>query len=87
MEKQTLKKLISLARQDTPPCVDVAETVIARLSAMTQPGGGGPYRVYLWTGIASAVIAAGIIVAATITWQSGGDSVGEMMNMVSWVTQ
>ena len=87
MKKIAFHNLISLARQEEVPAVDVADNVIATLSGMTQRVGLDPWRPYLWTGVASAAIAACVLVAATFMLQSGNDSVSEMMNYVSWVTQ
>jgi hypothetical protein len=46
-----------------------------------------PYRAYTWVGATSAAIAACILVAATLFWQSNSDSVSEIMTYVSWVGQ
>jgi hypothetical protein len=86
MKKIVFHNLIRLARQEKTPVVDVADNVIATLSGMTQQGIDS-YRPYLWTGVASAVVAACILVAATFMLQTGNDSVSEMITYVSWVTQ
>jgi hypothetical protein len=82
MKKVNFDNLISLAQQETPPRVDVADSVLATLSGMATTE---PYRAYLWTGIVSAAVAACITIAATVTLQT--DSVSEMMSYISWVTQ
>lgn len=82
MKKIQFYNLISLAQQETPPRVDVADSVLATLSGMATTE---PYRAYLWTGIVSAAVAACIAIAATVTLQT--DSVSEMMSYISWVTQ
>ena len=87
MKKIAFDNLVSLARQEQVPAVDVADNVIAALSGMTQRIGLDPWRPYLWTGVASAAVAACILVATTFMLQSGNDSVSEMMTYVSWVTQ
>ena len=87
MKKIAFHNLISLARQEEIPAVDVADNVIATLSGLTQRVGLDPWRPYLWTGVASAAAAACILVATTFMLQSGNDSVSEMMTYVSWVTQ
>ena len=87
MKKLSFQNLVSLARQETPPAVDVADSVIATLSDITQRVVSDPWRPYLWTGVASAAVAACILVAATFILQSGNDSVSDMMTYVSWVTQ
>ncbi|MHC5082608.1 MAG: hypothetical protein ACYTET_01535 [Planctomycetota bacterium] len=86
MKKLTFDNLIQLAQQETAPGVDVADNVMATLSSLTGRT-VDPYRMYLWTGIASAAAAACILIAAMVTWQTGNDSVSEMMTMVSWVAQ
>ena len=87
MKKINFHNLISLAQQEVPPRVDVADSVLVALSGMTQRVAAEPYRAYLWTGIVSAGIAACIVIAATLSLQPGNDSVSEMMSYVSWVTQ
>lgn len=85
MKKINFNNLISLAQQETAPRVDVADSVLAALSGMSLQI--EPYRAYLWTGVASAAVAACIVIAAALTLQSGNDSVSEMLSYVSWVTQ
>lgn len=86
MRKIKLQNLVSLAQQDIAPCVDVADGVIAALAGMTQRN-SDLYRPYLWMGVASAAVAACILIAATLSWQGGQDSVNEVMTYVSWVTK
>lgn len=85
MKKIVFENLISLAQQETPPHVDVADSVLTTLSGMNRQAESA--RAYLWTGIASAAAAACIAIAATLALQAGNDSVSEMMSYVSWVTQ
>lgn len=87
MKKISFNNLISLAQQETHPRVDVADSVLATLSGMTQRVAEEPYRAYLWTGVVSAAVAACIVIAATVTLQSSNDAASEMMTYVSWVTQ
>jgi len=86
MKKQTFKNLVSLAQHEPAPHVNVADSVISTLTAMVSRN-PNPYRAYTWVGAASAAIAACILVAATVLWQSNSDSVSEMMTYVSWVAQ
>ena len=86
MKKQRFENLISLARQDTSPCVDVTDGVISAVSAVIHRNAQYD-RTYTWMGAASAAIAACTLIATTFFWQSNTDSVSEMMNYVSWVTQ
>jgi hypothetical protein len=86
MKKQTLKNLISLAQQESHPDVDVADGVISTLSVLAYKTENS-YRAYTWIGTASAAIAACILVAATMFWQSNTDSVSEIITYVSWVVQ
>jgi hypothetical protein len=84
--KLLFNNLVSLAQQECPPCVDVADQVIASLfSIMGRTV--DPYRAYVWTAMASAAAAACILIATTLLWQSGSDSVSEVMTYVSWVAQ
>lgn len=86
MKKQKFENLISLARQESCPCIDIADEVISVVSSMTRQNISF-YRTYTWMGAASAAVAACILVAATLSWQSSSDSVSEIMTYVSWVTQ
>ncbi len=86
MKNVNFHNLIKLAQQETPPSVDVADSVLAALSDMAVRANADPYRSYLWMSVASAAVAACILIAATLTQQSG-DSVSEVMNYVSWIAQ
>ena len=86
MKNRTFKNLVSLAQQESPPRVDVADGVISTLTALSYKK-QDPYRAYTWIGAASAAMAACILLAATMFWQSNTDSVSEIMTYVSWVAQ
>ena len=86
MKKQTFENLVLLAQQESAPHVSVADAVISTLAAMAYRK-ADPYRAYTWIGAASAAMAACILLAATIFWQSNSDSVSEIMTYVSWVGQ
>jgi hypothetical protein len=86
MKKRSFDNLVSLAQQEAPPSVNVADDVISTLVSLAHKK-QDPYRAYAWTGTVSAAIAACIIVAATIFWQSNSDSVSEIMTYISWVAQ
>jgi hypothetical protein len=86
MENKKFKNLISLAKQESVPLVDVADNVISVLNALAYKK-QDPYRAYTWIGTASAAIAACFIFAITMLWQSNSDSVSEIITYVSWVTQ
>lgn len=86
MKKQRFENLISLARQESSPCVDVTDGVISSLSAVIYRNAKYD-RTYTWMGAASAAIAACILIATTFFWQANTDSVSEIMTYVSWVTQ
>jgi len=86
MKKQTFENLISLACQESCPCVDVTDGVISAVSAAIYRNAKYD-RPYTWMGAASAAIAACILIATTFFWQSNTDSVSEIMSYVSWVTQ
>lgn len=87
MKKINFDNLIARAKQDTPPVVDVADNVIARLTTMAQQAVADPYRPYVWMSAASAAIAACILIAATLSLQNSSDSVSEMITYVSWIAQ
>ena len=86
MKKRTFNNLVSLAQQESPPHVDVADDVISTLVALVHKK-QDPYRAYTWVSAASAAMAACILLAATMFWQSSSDSVSEIMTYVSWVAQ
>ena len=86
MEKRTFNNLVSLAQQESAPCVDVADSVILTLASLVHKK-PDPYRAYTWVGAASAALAACILIAATILWQSSSDSVSEIITYVAWVAQ
>ncbi|MHC4881237.1 MAG: hypothetical protein ACYSOH_05280 [Planctomycetota bacterium] len=86
MKKQRFENLISLARQESCPYVDVTDGVISAVSAAIHRNAKYD-RTYTWMGAASAAMAACILVATTFFWQSSTDSVSEIMTYVSWVTQ
>lgn len=84
--KNTFQHLVSLAQQESAPCVDVTNDVISALSSLSGKK-MDPYRTYTWFGAASAAIAACTLIAATLFAQAGSDSVSEIMTYVSWVAQ
>jgi hypothetical protein len=86
MKKLTFKNLVSLAQQESPPAIDVTSGVLSALSALNLDN-ADPYRAYTWFGAASAAVAACILIAVTMFWQSGSDSVNEIMTYVSWIAQ
>lgn len=86
MKKRTFNNLVALAQQESPPHVNVADSVISTLTAMVYKK-ADPYRAYTWVGAVSAAMAACILVTATMLWQSNSDSVSEIMTYVSWVAQ
>lgn len=86
MENKTFTNLVSLAKQESAPHVDVADNVISTLNALAYKR-QDPYRAYTWIGTASAAVAACFIFAVTMFWQSNSDSVSEIITYVSWVTQ
>lgn len=83
MKTIKLDNLISLAKQETAPVVDVADGVLAALSQHA----ADPYRPYVWISAASAAVAACILIAATVMMQNSSDSVSEMMTYVAWAAQ
>lgn len=85
MKKQTFKNLVLLAQQETAPTVNVADGVISVLASLSYEN-TDPYRAYTWVGAASAAIAACILVAASLLWQSNSDSVSEIITYVSWAS-
>ena len=87
MKKLTFENLVFAARGDKAPSVNVADGVIAALSGMSPRAAVDPYRPWLWMSVASAAVAACILIAATLTLHGGNDSVSEMITYVAWAAQ
>jgi hypothetical protein len=86
MKKRNLKDLLSLARQESCPEVCVTDSVMQQLASI-RVRCPDPYRAYTWVGSISAAMAACILIAAGLFWQSHSDSISEIITYVSWATQ
>ena len=86
MKKQSFENLISLAQQELPPGVDVANGVIMTLSSLARQQ-RDPYRAYAWASAVSMAAAACILVALTVFHHESSDSVSEIISYVSWISQ
>lgn len=87
MKPIKLNNLFDLARREAAPAVDVADAVIATLALYRQNAATVMNRSLLWMSMASSAVAAGIVVAAMISWQHNADSVNELLNVVAWAVQ
>jgi hypothetical protein len=94
--EEQFEALIAWARNETPPRVDVADRVLAILSAKQDRSVGRPKRVQLlfaserpWMYLA-AVSSAAAIPAGLLTfflYQAWSDPLAELVEAVSWVIQ
>lgn len=87
MKTVKLNNLFEAARRETAPAVDVADSVLALLAVRRQPAAALLNRSLLWVSMTSSAVAAGIALAAFVTWQHNADSVNEIINVVAWVAQ
>ena len=87
MKTINLNNLFDAARCETAPAVDVADSVLALLAVRRQPASALLNRSLLWVSMTSSAVAAGIALAAFLTWQHNADSVNDIMNVVAWVAQ
>jgi hypothetical protein len=85
MKKIHINNLFETARQEKIPVVDVADSVLALLARRRQPVVALLNRSLLWMGMTSSALAAGVMVAAFLTWQQNADSINEIINVVAWV--
>lgn len=87
MKKIKMNNLFEAARREAAPAVDVADSVLAALAVCRQPVSAVLSRSFVWISMASSALAAGIVLAAFITWRQDADSVNEIISMVAWVAQ
>jgi hypothetical protein len=96
-----LQALSARARSESPPAVDVADRVIARLSASAVPG--TPYggrltaeqnliermaeKPLLWLAAASSAVAVPAAVTAIMVYNAATGPLYEISQAISWVAQ
>lgn len=87
MKTIKLNNLFDAARHDTAPAVDVADSVLERLAVRSATASAAINRSLFWVSMASSAVAAGIVLAAALSWSQNADAVNEIMNVVAWVAQ
>ena len=87
MKKININTLFEAARQETAPAVDVADSVLATLAVCRPSVSAALNRSLVWLSMASSALAAGVVLAAFISWRQDVDSVHEIISMVAWVAQ
>ena len=87
MKSIKLNNLFDAARQDRAPAVDVADSVLARLTGQQRGFFATVNRSLMWLSVGASATAAGILLAAFITWRQHAGAVNEILNVVAWVAQ
>lgn len=82
-----LNNLFEAARRETAPAVDVADSVLAHLTASRRSATAMINRSLMWFSMASSAAAAGIVLAVFFTMSRHTNSVNEIINLVAWVAQ
>ncbi len=85
--KMSFNELIAKAQAESPPQVDVADGVLSTLS-LDKPAEVLSYKPLAWIASASMAIAASLAAAAFVYIRfSPSNSMTEVYNAISWVTQ
>lgn len=79
--------LAARARSDSPPAVDVAGPVIARLSAGQNRIERMAEKPLLWLAAASSAFAVSAIVIAIIVYNASTGPLFEISQAIAWVVQ
>ena len=77
----SLDHLFDKARRETPPRVDVADRVIARLRGEAAPE---PHPL-AWIAAAASLAAAAVCIMAWVSWQTSLDPVAEVLYLAGGV--
>jgi hypothetical protein len=82
-----LRALCARARSDTPPAVDVADRVVARLSAEQNLIERMAEKPLLWLAAASSAVAVPAVVIAIMVYNAATGPLYEISQAISWVAQ
>ena len=89
-----LEALSARARSESPPSVDVAGRVIARLNASAGRLTAEQNRIermaerpLLWLAAASSAVAASVVVAAIMVYNTSTGPLYEISQAIAWVAQ
>ncbi len=81
------ENLVNLARQEKPPAVDVAGSVIAILAGGRVRPVTVTEKFWMWLAAASSAIAVPAAIFAFISYSSWNDPLTQIFNEISWVMQ
>jgi len=82
-----LEALAARARSESPPAVDVAGRVIARLSAQQSRIERMAEKPLLWLAAASSAVAVPAVIIAIMVYNASTGPLYEISQAISWVTQ
>jgi len=82
-----LEALSARARSESPPSVDVAGRVIARLNAEQNRVERISEKPLLWLAAASTAVAASVVVAAIMVYNASTGPLYEISQAIAWVAQ
>lgn len=82
-----LKMLAAKARGETPPCVNVTDSVIAILTAKKYRNASVSERPLMWLAALSSVAAVVTVLFAIVIYNKWTDPLFEISQAISWVTQ
>lgn len=82
-----LRQLAGLAREDSPPQVDVADRVVRALAARQPAQVALPERTWMWMAGLSAAAAAAVGIMAIPFYEMWNDPFREVVETISWVIQ
>ncbi len=85
--KARFEALISRARGEQAPTVDVAETVIELLGAQECLYEPVSDRPLVWLAAFSSAVAVPVVIAAVFVYQAWSDPLLELSRAISWVIQ
>lgn len=81
------ENVVNLARQEKPPSVDVAGSVIAILAGGGARSVTGAEKFWMWLAAASSAVAVPAAIFALISYSSWNDPLTQIFNEISWVMQ
>jgi hypothetical protein len=85
--EEKIERLAARARDENPPRVDVASSVLGMLTAgPVEPMTVGE-RFWMWLAAASSAVAVPAAVAAIVLYSRSAQPLGEIAEAISWVIQ
>lgn len=86
-DESRFEALISRARSESPPAVDIAGRVIAILAAERERIDRASERPLMWLAAFSSAVAVPAVVAAIVVYNAWADPLLEISQAIAWVTQ